>query len=289
MPRKKETITLSIPPGTKEQLEEIARRLNILWGKEPSISGLIVAIAQQQFEVGEPFAFNSAQVAALLQAIRLLNESGYNGEAKTISSLLLERGNLEPQIRQLVLQQVSQPSEGWRSLVEQHIKSKQPFHLLYSNVQGEELAFTVRFAEISFEEKGFYLNIWCDETEDLKEPQFPELQHNRCLRLDRIKTIVPLNGQWRHKGLDFLEVHLHFCGGMVKAYEPKASSINKDIKNEITGDVRQVVRQVPNPFWLIREIFRYGKDCEIVTPESVRDRFKQELRALCHSYGIEAN
>ena len=46
MPRKKETITLSIPPGTKEQLEAIARQLNITWGKEPSISGLIVAIAQ---------------------------------------------------------------------------------------------------------------------------------------------------------------------------------------------------------------------------------------------------
>ncbi|MHC5833162.1 MAG: transcriptional regulator, partial [Nostoc sp.] len=35
MPRKKDTITLSIPSGTKEQLEAIARCLNVTWGKEP--------------------------------------------------------------------------------------------------------------------------------------------------------------------------------------------------------------------------------------------------------------
>ncbi|MBD0266390.1 MAG: transcriptional regulator, partial [Tolypothrix sp. Co-bin9] len=50
MPRKKETLTLSVPPGTKDQLEALARRLNILWGKDPSISGLLVAIAQQKPE-----------------------------------------------------------------------------------------------------------------------------------------------------------------------------------------------------------------------------------------------
>jgi predicted DNA-binding transcriptional regulator YafY len=287
MSRKKETITLSIPPGTKEQLEAIARRLNILWGKEPSVSGLIVAIAQQQFEVGERFILNSTEVAALLQAIRLLNDSGYVGEAQTISSLLLERGNLEPLMRQSVLQQVSQPSEAWRISIDQHIKNQQPFHLLYGNAQGEDLAFTVRYAEISFEEKGFYLNIWCDETEDLKEPEFPELQNNRCLRLERIKTIVKENGQWRHEGLDSLEVYLHFQRGMVKAYERKPGSINKDISNKVIGDVRQVVRQVPNPFWLIREVRPYGKDCIIVSPDSVRDRFKQELRDLCHAYDIK--
>ena len=44
--RKKETITLSIPPGTKEQLEAIALHQEIFWGKDPSVSGLIVAMPQ---------------------------------------------------------------------------------------------------------------------------------------------------------------------------------------------------------------------------------------------------
>ena len=35
MARKKETITLSIPPGTKEQLEAIAAKFQILWGDRP--------------------------------------------------------------------------------------------------------------------------------------------------------------------------------------------------------------------------------------------------------------
>ncbi len=287
MPRKKETITLSIPPGTREKLEEIARNLGIFWGKSPSISGLLVAIAQKQFEVGEPFSLASAQEAALIQSIRLLNDSGYVGEAQTLSSLLLERGNLDSAMRQSVMKQISQPNEAWRIIVEQHRKNKQPFQILYINNQKEELVFTVRYAETSFEEKGFYLNIWCDETEDIKNTQYPELIHNRCLSFSSIQTILPMNGQWRDEGLDYFKVYLHFLKGMVKAYKPKASSVNKDISSEEVGNIRKVVRKVANPFWLIREVFRYGKDCVIVSPDEVRSQFRENLKSLCQNYDLE--
>jgi predicted DNA-binding transcriptional regulator YafY len=283
MSRKKETITLSIPDGSKEQLEEIARRLGIFWGKSPSISGLLVAIAQQQFEVGEPFRFSRSQVVALQQAIGLLKDSGFIEQAQITSSLLLERGNLESPMRQSLLQQVSQPTEAWRILIDQLRQNQQPFHLLYGNPQGQDLSYTVRYAEISFEEKRFYLDIWCDETEDIKDTDFPELIHNRCLRLDRVKGVVPVNGHWRQEGLDYLKVCLHFGKGMIKAYETKAN----DIRNEVMGDIRQVERKVANPFWLIREVLRYGEDCVIVSPENVRDRLKQKLLTLCDLYGIE--
>jgi predicted DNA-binding transcriptional regulator YafY len=283
MSRKKETITLSIPDGSKEQLEEIARRLGIFWGKSPSISGLLVAIAQQQFEVGEPFRFNRSQVAALQQAIGLLKDSGFIEQAQITSSLVLERGNLEAPMRQLLLQQVSQPTEAWRILIDQLRQNQQPFHLLYGNAQEQDVSYTVRYAEISFEEKRFYLNIWCDETEDIKDTDFPELIHNRCLRLDRVKGVVPVNGQWRQEGLNYLIVYLHLRGGMIKAYETKAN----DIRNEVMGDIRQVERKVTNPFWLIREVLRYGENCVVVAPENVRDRLKQKLLTLCDLYGIE--
>lgn len=283
MSRKKETLTLSVPPGIKEQLEAIALRLGIRWGKSPSISGLLVAIAECQYELGEPFTLNPTQVAALQQAIRLLIDSGYIEQAQALSKLLIDRGNLEAPLRQLLLQQVSQPTVAWRIQAEKFINEKQPFVLLYRNPKKEDLAYTVRYAEISFEEKRFYLEIWCEETEDLKNPDYPELIHNRCLRFDRIQSIVKTDGQWRDTGLDYLLIHLHFYGGMVNAYEAR----HKDLSNEVIGNVRQVVRRVSNPFWLIREILRYGKDCEIISPENVRDRFREELKALCQQYGLE--
>ena len=272
-----------MPPGTKEQLEGLARRLNILWGKEPSVSGLIVAIAQQQLEVGKPFTLAPDQVKALQQAIKILHDSGQIAEAQTLIGLLLERGNLEPPQRQLLMQQANQFAEAWRIIVDQHRNNQQPFILLYRNNQDQDLEYTVRYSEIGFEEKRFYLNIWCEETEDIKDTDFPELIHNRCLRLDRIKAILPTSGKWRQEGLDYLKVYLHFSRGMIKAYEPRA----KDISTEVVGEVRQVVRLVSNPFWLVREVLRYGGDCVVVSPESVREQVKQKLRIQCQQYDLE--
>jgi predicted DNA-binding transcriptional regulator YafY len=285
MPRKKETITLSIPPGTKEQLEAIAHRLNIFWGKEPSVSGLIVAIAQKSVEVGQPFTLNSNQVKALQQAIKALNDAGHVGEAQTVLALLIDKGKLEAPLRQSLLQQVSQPAhQGWRILIEDLIDKEQPFHLVYRNSQNQQLEFTVRYAEIPFYEKRFYLQVWCEETADVENdiPDLPELWHNRCLRFDRILSVLPISGEWRGQ-LDSIEVYLQFRGWMAKAYEPK----NDDIENEVIGNVRNVVRRVANPFWLVREVSRYWEDCVILSPDSLRDRLKQKLRSLCHLYDID--
>ncbi len=284
MPRKKETITLSIPPGTKEQLEAIARQLNILWGKEPSISGLIVAIAQQSVEVGKPFALDSNEINALQQAIKALNDAGHIEEAQTVIALLLERGNLEAPLRQLLMKQLSQPIQEWRSRIEELRKAKQPFYLLYSNSQGQELDYKVRHAEVRFFEKRFYLMIWCEETADVENdiPELPELWHNRCLSFERIKSVVPTSGDWRGE-LDYVKVQLHFYRWLAKAYQPKEG----DIEDDMINNVRQVVRRVANPFWLIREVSPYWEDCVIVSPESLRDRLKQKLLTLCNLYDIE--
>lgn len=281
MVRRKETITLSIPPGTKEQLEAIARRLNILWGKEPSVSGLIVAIAQQALEVGKPFALDSNQVQALQQAIKALNDAGRIGEAQTLLALLLDRGKIEVPLRQSLLKQVSQPAQAWRILIEEYRQKQQPFHLLYQNSQGEELEYTVRYAEVRFFERRFYLFVWCEETSDVENdiPDLPEIWHNRCLRFDRIRSIVPIGGDWRDR-LDALKVHLQFRGWMAKAYEPK----DDDLENELIGDVRNIVRRVINPFWLIREVLRYEAECIVVSPESIRDRLKEKLHSLLKHY-----
>ncbi len=281
MTRKKETITLSIPPGTKEQLEELARRLNILWGKEPSVSGLIVAIAQEQLEVGQPFTLDYEGVNALRQATIDLIDAGHIEEAQTIITLLLDKGKLEVPLRQYLIKQVSDSRKGWRLEIDNLIDKNQPFRLLYRNSQNQELEYTVRYGRIHFYEKRFYLLIWCEETQDVENdiPTLPKLWHNRCLRLDRIVSILPMSGDWRGQ-LDYLKVQLHFKNGLVKAYEAKGD----DLENEIRGEVRQVVRKVVNCFWLNREVRRYGKDCVIISPENVRDVFKQELQELYSLY-----
>jgi predicted DNA-binding transcriptional regulator YafY len=280
MSRKKETLTLSVPVGTKAALDTIARRLKIFWGNNPSPSGLVGAIAQGELEVGQPFALSATQVQALRQAIRALVDVGHLEEAKSVITLLIERGNLEPPMRQNLMQQVSQPMEGWRIQLDQLIEQRQPFHLLYQNAQGQVLEYTVRYAEVLFYEKRYYLQIWCDETEDSED--LPELQHNRCFRLDRIQSIFPVSGEWRGR-FDTIDVHLHLTGWLVRAYEPKP----EDISNELTGELRQVTRRVVNPFWLMREVFRYGEDCVIVSPDSVRDRFITKVRALHQRYEPE--
>jgi predicted DNA-binding transcriptional regulator YafY len=281
MARKKETITLSIPPGTKEQLEELARRLNILWGKEPSVSGLIVAIAQQQLEVGQPFTLDYERLNALKQATNSLIDAGYVEEAQTVLALLLDKGKLETPLRQSLLKQVSDSRKRWRLEIDNLIDKKQPFYLLYRNSQNQELEYTVRYGEIRFYEKRFYLLVWCEETQDVANdiPDLPEIWHNRCLRLDRIVSILPMSGDWRGQ-LDYLKVQLYFKNWLVKAYEPN----NDDLEDAIKGEVRQVVRKVVNCFWLNREVRRYGKDCVIVSPENVRDLFKQELQDIYSLY-----
>jgi predicted DNA-binding transcriptional regulator YafY len=279
MPRKKETLTLSVPPGTKAKLEAIADRLNIRWGDKPSPSGLVAAIAQHDLEVEPSFKLNPAQVKALYQSVKVLIDAGHIEEAKSILTLLMYRGNLETPLRQNLIQQISQPLEGWRIQVDQLIEQRQPFHLVYQNSQGQTLEYTVRYAEVIFYEKRYYLQIWCDETDDSND--LPELKHNRCLRLDRIQAILPIGGEWRNR-FDVIQVELYFTGWLVRAYEPK----DQDIQDEVIGDVRQVVRNVVNPFWLIREVRRYGAECTIISPNEMRDRFKQELLAMVEQYNV---
>lgn len=277
MPRKKDTITLSVPPGTKEQLEAIADRLGIYWGSSPSASGLVTKIAQKELEVGHPFALSPEQVQALRQAVKDLVDAGHPEDAKSVITLLLSHGNLAAPLRQDLLRQISQPLENWRLRIEQYIADQQPFYVLYGNSQDHQLEFSARYAQITFYEKRHYLQIWCDETEDSTD--IPELHHNRCLRLDRIQALHPLIGEWRN-ALDSINVTFQLTGGLRKAYEPQPN----DIDNQMTGHSHLITRKVANPFWFFREILRYGEDCEIIAPESIRRQFAAKVRSLADRY-----
>jgi predicted DNA-binding transcriptional regulator YafY len=74
---------------------------------------------------------------------------------------------------------------------------------------------------------------------------------------------------------------------MVKAYEPRAADMGNEVVAVGEEKVRQVVRRVSNPFWLVREVLRYGGDCVVVSPESVREQVKQKLRLQCQQYDLK--
>jgi len=283
MARKSETITLSIQKGTKEKLERIAERLNLFWGDRPSISGLLNALASDEIYAGKPFELTKNQEKALESAVNLLTDSGNIEFANTMFELLLEKGNLETPMRNHLMNQISHEFEGWRKAIDIYLDAQKPFLLHYQNSQGEQELFNICYGEIRFREKRYYLEAWCEET--LPNPEIPELTHNRCFRLDeRIKNILKSNSRWRKEGLDFIEVTLHFYGGMIKAYESKLEDINFITEEDREKDKLVIIRKVSNPFWFVREILPYGKNCEIISPEIVRDKFFDEVQKIVELY-----
>jgi predicted DNA-binding transcriptional regulator YafY len=138
----------------------------------------------------------------------------------------------------------------------------------------------VLYGEIKLHEKRLYLDAWCQETNP--DANIPELTHNRCFRLDRVKHITRLSAHWRSQGLDFIEVTLHFYGNMIKAYESKL----EDIETKLEEDKLKVIRKISNPFWLIREVLPYGKNCQIISPEIVRQEYIKEFNQITQLYGL---
>jgi len=277
MPRKKETLTLSIPSGVREQLDALSAQFGYYWGKTPSPSALVTAIAQGKLSLGTIPAFTEPQVQALQQAVKDLVDAGHIGEAKSVITLLLENVELPTPARQSLMRQVGQPIEGWRIQLEQLINDRQPFHLVYGKPNHDLIEFTVRYAELTPYEKRLYLQIWCEETADNRD--VPELEHNRTLRLDRIQAVVPISGQW-HGQLDQILVEVHFLNGLVHAYEPHL----EDVEDQKIDDIRRVVRRIHNSFWFFREVRRYGADCIVIGPEEVRQRFAKDVVAMAAHY-----
>lgn len=277
MPRKKETLTLSVSPGTRERLDRIADRLGFHWGKSPSPSALVTAIAEGAIKVGSGDAIKAAQVDALRQAIADLTDAGHIEEAKSVITLLLQQGELEPPLRQQLLRQSSQPLTGFRREIEQLCQRRQPFQLLYRRPNGNSEELTANYAEMTFYEKRFYLQIW---TEALPERGgIAELQHNRCLRLDRIEAILETEGSWRGR-LDTIDVEMRLLNGLARAYEAKS----EDIADDQGAPVRTITRRVINLFWLIREVRRYGSDCVVTAPEAVREQIADDLATSLSHY-----
>ena len=102
---------------------------------------MVNAIANREIATGKPFYLSDQQLIALRQGIRALIDAGYVTEAETIARLILDKSKLQPSLRQELLKLVNTHLDKWRIVVDEYIKNKQPFEILYINSQGQESNF----------------------------------------------------------------------------------------------------------------------------------------------------
>jgi len=285
MGRRGQSITLSISDKDKGQLEQIAAEQGMLWGDRPNISRLVEAIARRELLIGRNNDWSETRIRALHQSIQTLIDAGHLESAQILAQLLAERSEVPIPLRSEIERFLETPLAPWRLEIDQYIRRQQPFQLTYQDAADRPWGFTIRHARITSYERRQYLECWCEETEGNRE--LPELQHNWTLRLDRIPdaAIGTVRGKWR-PALDYLEVELHLLKGLAFAYESKTTDIRNEWLSDRNPHARRIVRGVSSTFWFFREVLRYGEDCIIISPESVRERFKQKLHALGEQYGL---
>ncbi|MBV9388700.1 MAG: WYL domain-containing protein [Chroococcidiopsidaceae cyanobacterium CP_BM_ER_R8_30] len=285
MGRRGQSITLSISDRDKAQLEQIAAEQGMLWGNRPNISRLVEAIARRELLIGRNNDWSETRIGALQQSIQALVDTGHPQFAQIIAKLLQERSELPIPLRNEIDRFLETPVVPWRLEIDQYIRCQQPFQLTYRDAADRPWTFTIRHARIALYERRQYLDCWCEETASNQD--LPELHHNWSLRLDRIPdaALGTVRGQW-HRSLDTVEVEIHLLRGLAFAYESKPGDIANTWLPGSNPPIRQVIRKVSNTFWFLREVLQYGEDCVIVSPENVRERFKQKLRSLNELYGL---
>jgi predicted DNA-binding transcriptional regulator YafY len=282
MGRRGQSITLSISDREKEQLEAFALKFGMTWGDKPNISGLLKAIADRQLTIAANHDWSQERIEALERARLALVDLGENADALTIATLMLERTELKIPLRKELDSFVHKQSPSWRVQIDRYIKRQQPFRLSYQDAAEQIWTFTACYAEIVARDEREYLDCWCQENNN---GDIPELQHNWSLRLDRITdaAIVSIDRSWAN-GLDTIPVEIHFFGGLAHGYQTKK---NRDEVNEwLDGSTKKVVRLVSSLFWFKRELFRYGKDCEVVSPQVMRDAIVFDIEAMLQRYKV---
>jgi len=287
MSRKGQSITLSVKEAEKQALEALADRLGYTWGDKPNISKLITAIAQQKYRLTINDNWTEAQIKALDQAWRLLVDMGKIPEAEAIARILLERSELQILLRQDLENFLQKPIPTWRKNIEGFIYHKQPFRLSYQDASERTHTFTVVHARIEPLENHQYLVCNCDENKDNHD--IPELSYNWTLRLDRIQEAVvnPIKLPWQTE-LDQVTVTFRVYRGL--AFNYGKSSHKPDLTvSEIEGDPpqRTITRNIFSTFWFFRDISPYWDDCQILAPDSVRNKFQAKLRSLYDKYFIQ--
>lgn len=260
-------------------LEAKAKAYGIMRGDKPNVSGFIEALALDKIGLREELT--SEQYMALHQAILNLYRQEQIEQGQILTNFLRQFQLTESMQSELDKLDVGADNKQVQKILT-FISKLQPFQLSYSDAAGRIWTYTVRYAQITFREKRNYLECWCEETAGNQD--LPELRHNWSLRLDRIidAAIIPIEGEWR-SSLDAILVKFELMGGLAHNYQQRDSDITVEWIS-VDPPRKRIQRQITNIFWFVREILPYGKDCVVVSPDSVRSRVGSELRDAANNY-----
>lgn len=282
MSRKGQSITLSVSEADKKRLEALALEFGMLWGDKPNISKLVEAIARNELLIAPNHDWKPERIKALDSAIKALVDLGKQLEATEIAQLLKERSELTIPFRSEIEAFLNHPQPAWRQKIDNLIHRQQPFQLSYRDPADRLWTYTVLHARIMLIEKRQYLVTRCEESEGNQDVE--ELRHNWTLRLDRIEeaAVIPIQQAWQ-KDLDKISVEFHLSNRLAFNYERKPED---EFVSELEGSppIKRVVRSIFSTFWFFREIAPYWEDCVIISPQLVRDRFKEKVELMRDNY-----
>jgi predicted DNA-binding transcriptional regulator YafY len=281
--RNQTTLTLSVPPGTKDRLAAIAERLGLRWGEQPSPSKLVAAIADGSVSVGAPVGLTGAQAAALLEALRALHDTGHVPEARELAPLLTSTGHLGPDQRMAVYAELARSELPFRGVIEEAIAHRTPIVLQYLGLKGTPSQYLARHVELTIRERRWYVDIY---TEDKPSADIPELAHNRCLRLDKIVSAVPvLHAERWAPELSSIVAQLRLHGEDARYYERHDDDVHVgDLVETAAVPERAVMRRVTFSWWFVRDILRHGSACRVEGPPALVEVVAGHLRRASERY-----
>lgn len=303
----KKALTLSLPDGAYERLDEMALEMGFRWGTRGNPSALVAAIALGDLA---PVALDRGTMHALQRAVTALADLDLGEEARAVLALLERHGTVPPEVRLQVMQQFGQAETPLRKQLEDFIARKQPFVLDYMNGVGQTQRLTVLYACIRAQERRSYLEIRTKESTGNRE--IGPLSHNWVLRLDRVAALEPVGlvgaGAAESGAIDDLEAlmsmpvaaeeawageleHvvaiLRMTGALARSYQLRA---DEDLGTEITFDSRTkrterlVKRRVTSSFWFLRDVLRFGGECVIEGPQELRALVAREAGRMAKAY-----
>jgi predicted DNA-binding transcriptional regulator YafY len=282
MSRKGESITLSLSERDRTKLVELATELGFKWGDKPNISKLLKAIAQREIQISYNNDWSLTRIEALNNSRKVLVDLGKITEAIAIAEILRDRSETTIPLKQEIESFLHTPLPPWRQKIDELIKQQKPFRLSYSDAADRVSNFTVVFAQVKPIEKRLYLVCQCLESE--RNQDVPGLQNNWFLRLDRIQdaSVTPIREKWL-KDIAKIPVEFHLFERLAHGYERKPDDLEvSDLAPE--PPTKKVIRNISSSFWFIREILSYGANCEVVAPESVRQKIKSEIESMWSKY-----
>jgi predicted DNA-binding transcriptional regulator YafY len=262
----------------REPLERLAVALGYLWGDGPNVKALVQAIARGQLSIGNATALANAQILALVAAVNASYARGAWQNALVLAELCEALPGVAQEVKAEVSATVAPLRQQWVGEVFLAIQQQHPFKLAYQDAAGRPIQFSVCGAQFVPHERRTYLDCWCVETEGNQD--IHPLQHNWCLRLDRIVNaeIISIKRKWRP--LDTVVVEMQLTGRLAYAYEERS----EDVAIKWVGEAKQVQRRISNSFWFIREVLQYGRDCQVLAPVELREQVLVQLRESIQQY-----